>query len=102
MKTDDMIAKVRSRLGDKCGEQAIGLVAPRSSTDLDIWSDENEDGEFVFEKLCTYTKHVGLDDLDLAGDGVWGSVQRVVGRRGLSVWRIGRRCGEVGEKGVVK
>ena len=96
MNTEDMIAKVRSSIGDACGGQAVGLVAPRSSIDLDVWSERTADGDLAFEKLWTYTRHVGLDDLDIPADGLWGTVQRVLGRRGLTVWKIEKICGDAG------
>lgn len=37
-------------------------------------------------------KHLNLDDLDFGGDGVWPTLKRVVGRRGLAVWRVTRSC----------
>lgn len=98
MNTEAMIAKVKSRIGDSCGGQGVGLVAPNSSTDLDVWSDGDGDAGLVFDKLWSYTRHVGLDDLDIARDGVWGTVRRVVGRRGLTIWKIERRCGDEGSE----
>jgi len=44
------------------------------------------------EYLYTNRWHVGLDDLDWAEDGVWGTLERVVGRRGLSVYLVSEDC----------
>lgn len=91
-----MINRLEIGIGDGCHGPGVGLVAPRSSTGLDAWTEGAGDGALVFEQLWTYRRHVGLDDLDWGGDGVWQTLSRVVGRRGLTVWRVGRRCdGEV-------
>ncbi|RMZ80551.1 hypothetical protein DV737_g2917, partial [Chaetothyriales sp. CBS 132003] len=37
--------------------------------------------------LHVWRKHLNLDDLDVGGEGVWRTVQRVWGRRGLAVWK---------------
>lgn len=80
-----------------CGHSGLGLVAPVSSMELDAWKGERgEKGGFTLEELWRYGKHLNLDDLDVGGEGVWGTVKRVVGRRGLVVWRVGRRCAAEG------
>lgn len=90
-----IISRLDTRLRDGC-DQSVGLVAPRSSTELDYWTaggrTTEKVGELVFEQVWTYTAHVGLDDLDFPGEGVRGTFERVVGRRGLTVWRVRRRC----------
>ncbi|MCJ1466061.1 alpha 1,2 mannosyltransferase [Pseudocyphellaria aurata] len=87
-----MISRLEIGIGTGCGGSGVGLVAPRSSTGLDAWTDGAGDGALVFEELWTYRRHVGLDDLDWGGEGVWQTLSRVVGRRGLTVWKVGRRC----------
>lgn len=42
--------------------------------------------------LETYRKHINLDDMDFGDDGVVETLRRVVGRRGLGVWRVERGC----------
>jgi len=42
--------------------------------------------------LKTYSKHINLDDMDFGDDGVVPTLSRVVGRRGLGVWRVEREC----------
>ena len=91
-----MISRIRAGVdGEGCGGLGVGLVAPRSSMELDTWMQGEGDRDLVFEELWIYRRHVGLDDLDLVGDGVWDSVQRVFGRRGLTIWRVGKRCSSV-------
>ncbi|KAK3070824.1 alpha 1,2 mannosyltransferase, partial [Teratosphaeriaceae sp. CCFEE 6253] len=46
----------------------------------------------LLEHRYMYRRHVGLDDLDWAEDGVWGTLQKVVGGRGLSVYGISQEC----------
>ena len=41
-----------------------------------------------FTKRYIYRRHVNLDDLDFADDGVFGTFGRVFGRAGLGVWRV--------------
>lgn len=90
-----MFARLDTGLQDGC-HRSVGLVAPRSSTELDYWTTggktAEEGGGLVFEQVWTYTAHIGLDDLDFAGEGVWRTMERVIGRRGLTVWRVRRRC----------
>lgn len=45
--------------------------------------------------VFTYRKHLNLDDMDIGDDGVGATLERVVGRRGLGVWRVDRICGPV-------
>ena len=42
--------------------------------------------------LETYRKHINLDDIDFGDDGVLPTIRRVVGKRGLGVWRVEREC----------
>ncbi|KAK4992066.1 alpha 1,2 mannosyltransferase [Elasticomyces elasticus] len=71
------------------------LVAPLSVNFLDAYVGRfgaSEEPGLVLEEVWRYRNHVGLDDLDFAEDGVWTTLRRVVGRRGLGVWRVRRRC----------
>lgn len=42
--------------------------------------------------LNTFRRHLNLDDMDFGDDGVIPTLSRVVGRRGLGVWRVERVC----------
>lgn len=97
----------------------IVLVAPRSRDELHAWvsfggTDELGPGrgpnhsdkatitavlkqfpgvsEYSWRLIHEERRHIGLDDLDFADDGIWGTLQRVVGRRGLQAWRVRKRC----------
>ena len=43
-------------------------------------------------QVAQFRRHVNLDDMDFGDDGVWGTLARVVGRRGLGIWRVERIC----------
>jgi phosphatidylinositol glycan class Z len=47
-----------------------------------------------FTKRYIHHRHINLDDLDFADDGVFGTLGRVFGRAGLGVWRVRTDCGE--------
>ena len=57
------------------------------------------DRDIVLEEVWRWSRHLNLDDLDVAGEGVWGTVRRVVGRRGLVVRRVRRVCQDDGGGG---
>lgn len=63
------------------------LVAPLSAPSID-WLANG----LGAEKIWTYRRHINLDDLDIGEDGILGTLSRVVGRRGISVWKMGRAC----------
>ena len=86
---------VETALGSECNtNKSIGLVAPYSSLEIGPWIAESaKDQTFAFEEMWRYGRHLNLDDLDVGEEGVWGTLRRVVGRRGLIVWRVKRLCG---------
>ncbi|KZF22590.1 glycosyltransferase family 22 protein [Xylona heveae TC161] len=47
---------------------------------------------FRLTRVWLYRNHLNLDDLDFASDGIWPTLRRVVGRRGLAAWRVTREC----------
>ncbi|OAL30655.1 hypothetical protein AYO20_08617 [Fonsecaea nubica] len=51
--------------------------------------------QLTLTNLAVFRRHLNLDDLDFGDDGVWPTLERVVGRRGLGVWRVDRICGPV-------
>ena len=40
----------------------------------------------------SYAKHINLDDIDFGKEGIWGTLTRVVGRRGIGIWKVQRLC----------
>ena len=99
MPFEDMMSRVDAGVGG-CGEQgqALGLVAPASSTEFDPWTGGKWNlrarrvGSLRFEELWRYRRHLNLDDLDIGEEGIEGTLKRVVGRRGLVVWSVKRTC----------
>ncbi|KAK6367894.1 alpha 1,2 mannosyltransferase [Exophiala oligosperma] len=51
--------------------------------------------ELIMTNIFTYRPHVNLDDMDFGDDGLVPTLNRVVGRRGLGVWKVDRICGPV-------
>jgi phosphatidylinositol glycan class Z len=67
------------------------LIAPTSATFLDKYL-EKEKG-LKFHEVWRYRQHLNLDDLDFGDDGVWATLKRVIGRRGIAAWRVTKSCG---------
>lgn len=76
------------------------LIAPLSTPNLDSFlagSDANGTlypTELYMEEVWRYRMHLNLDDLDFADDGIWSTLKRVVGRRGIATWRVTKQCGK--------
>lgn len=68
------------------------LVAPLSASFLDKYLENDQD--LKFREVWRYQQHLNLDDLDFADDGVWPTLSRVIGKRGLAAWRVTRNCTE--------
>jgi len=67
------------------------LIAPLSATFLDDFL-ENASGLY-FQEVWRHKQHINLDDLEFGDDGLWPTIRRVVGRRGLAAWRVTKNCG---------
>ncbi|AEO69144.1 glycosyltransferase family 22 protein [Thermothielavioides terrestris NRRL 8126] len=68
------------------------LVAPLSATWLDPYLPNKGLDGLRFREVWRHQQHLNLDDLDFAEDGVWDTLSRVVGRRGLAIWRVTKSC----------
>ncbi len=68
------------------------LIAPRSAVWLDPYLDNKGLDGLRFREVWSYSRHLNLDDLDWAEDGLWNTLKRVVGRRGLVAWRVTKSC----------
>ncbi|KAK0732816.1 glycosyltransferase family 22 protein [Apiosordaria backusii] len=68
------------------------LIAPLSATWLDGYLENKGHDGLRFREVWRYRRHLNLDDLDFGEDGVWNTLERVVGRRGLGIWRVTRTC----------
>lgn len=79
------------------------LVAPLSATFLDTYMAAqagSQAGDLQFEKMWQYRTHLNLDDLDFGDDGVWPTLSRVIGRRGLGTWRVTKDCHSGSRRGT--
>ncbi|KAJ5216547.1 GPI mannosyltransferase 4 [Penicillium cinerascens] len=75
----------------------VFLVAPTSASFLDEYTSPSTPAtphtpNLQLYRLWTHRKHLNLDDLDFGDDGVFQTLSRVVGRRGLGVWSVRRAC----------
>ena len=88
----EMIKTVSS--GTTCNEGANKtlLVVPGSSSFLDSYLERDSNNDLTLQPVWEYRQHIGLDDLDFGDDGVWPTLQRVIGRRGLTVWDVKKNC----------
>lgn len=68
------------------------LMAPLSADWLDPYLQNKGLEGLRFREVWRNKYHLNLDDLDFAEDGVWKTLSRVVGRRGLASWRITKSC----------
>ncbi|OBT62094.1 hypothetical protein VE03_09022 [Pseudogymnoascus sp. 23342-1-I1] len=105
MPGDEMVERLRalatcsppsSSSSNKSDKEKTGtyLVAPLSARYLEeyIEGSNGTRGGLRFEEVWRYRMHLNLDDLDFGDDGVWPTLKRVVGRRGLATWRVSRDC----------
>lgn len=67
------------------------LIAPLSAIFLDTHITNKTSGLY-FQEAWRYRNHLNLDDLDFGDDGVWNTLRRVIGRRGLAAWRVTKDC----------
>ncbi|POR34850.1 GPI mannosyltransferase 4 [Tolypocladium paradoxum] len=68
------------------------LIAPASATWLDPYLSNKGLQGLRFREVWRYRKHLNLDDLDFGDDGIWNTLSRVIGRRGLVAWRVTKSC----------
>ncbi len=74
------------------GQVAKYLVAPRSAYFLKPYITPNKGEDVLLDEVWSYRRHLNLDDMDFGDDGFWKTMGRVVGDRGLVVWRVTRNC----------
>lgn len=82
-------------------DKDIVLVAPRSALFLDQFLTSrlsaNNSG-MQLQEIWNTSRHLNLDDMDFGDDGVLPTLQRVLGRRGLVVWKV--TCGSINPEAV--
>jgi phosphatidylinositol glycan class Z len=79
--------------------EGVYLVAPGSATFVDKYIRDTKSNstpprfhDLYLEERWRYDRHLNLDDLDFGDDGIWPTLKRVVGRRGLVLWEVMMRC----------
>ncbi|KAJ6446352.1 GPI mannosyltransferase 4 [Purpureocillium lavendulum] len=68
------------------------LIAPASAAWLDPYLPNKGLQGLRFREVWRYRKHLNLDDMDFGDDGIWNTLSRVIGRRGLVAWRVTKSC----------
>jgi GPI mannosyltransferase 4 len=68
------------------------LIAPMSAEWIDPYLSNKGLEGLRFREVWRYRQHLNLDDLDFGEDGVWKTLSRVIGRRGLVAWRVTKSC----------
>ncbi|KAH5645094.1 mannosyltransferase [Parastagonospora nodorum] len=99
MPREEMLEKVkavlppcRTRAPPQLGHGATYLITPRSANIQHSYRDNNTKEEITMYEVWGYRKHLNLDDMDFENDGVWGTLTRVVGNRGIVIWRVSKNC----------
>lgn len=88
-----MIEQLSAAAGCRGSDNTTLLVAPSSATFLDDYTlHGGPESTLVFDEVYKRRQHIGLDDLDFGDDGIWPTLQRVIGRRGLTVWSVTKEC----------
>ncbi len=68
------------------------LVAPLSAAWLDPYLPNKGLEGLRFRQVWQTRQHLNLDDMDFGDDGVWNTLARVIGRRGMGIWRVTKSC----------
>jgi phosphatidylinositol glycan class Z len=99
MPREEMLGKVaevlpacRTRHPPKADQGATYLIAPRSAQLQKLYPEPSTKDEITLDEVWSYRRHLNLDDMDFGNDGVWKTLGRVVGDRGLVVWRVTKNC----------
>lgn len=106
MKAEKMMAKITESL--PCDKSNFSnqakfkgdtyLVAPRSAYYLRQYAGPDKPQhleqykDISLEEIWSYRKHLNLDDMDFGDDGIGPTLSRVVGDRGLVIWKVKRDC----------
>jgi phosphatidylinositol glycan class Z len=84
----------------RLGDDSVTAYPPASDFSFTV-SFDNPPARLAMSNLATFRRHVNLDDMDFGGDGVVNTLRRVVGRRGLGVWKVDRICDAGEDDGFV-
>lgn len=101
MRGDLMVEEVSNSVACDVEDSSTLLIAPLSATFLDKFiagnSQPSDSTSIVLEEVWRYRNHVNLDDMDFGEDGVFGTVYRVFGRRGIGAWKVRKSCPSLGD-----
>ncbi|TFK19879.1 GPI mannosyltransferase 4 [Coprinopsis marcescibilis] len=91
---EDLIEAIESS-GLTCSSRPetkeVYIVAPLDATQLNpLVNDPTK--TWKLEKEWSNRLHIGLDYLDWAGDGVVGTIKKIINLRGMVVWKVNPRC----------
>ena len=92
LKELEALATCHSSSNKTIATEGTYLVAPLSASFLDNYVGKSGDSGLYFEEVWRYSRHLNLDDLDFGDDGVWPTLSRVIGKRGLATWRVTKNC----------
>lgn len=85
----DMLSTIAEQANSHANANKTLLVAPLNIPSLNHPSAQTGDyTNLAFSRQWIHRRHIGLDDLDFGDDGVWPTLERVTGRRGLGVWEV--------------
>ncbi|RKF78572.1 GPI mannosyltransferase 4 [Golovinomyces cichoracearum] len=73
-------------------KESTYLIAPLSAIFLDKYLYERKPEGLQFQEVWHFKKHLNLDDLNFVEDGFLKTLKRVLGRRGIAVWRVTKAC----------
>ncbi|KAH6918028.1 GPI mannosyltransferase 4 [Coprinopsis sp. MPI-PUGE-AT-0042] len=82
-----LVDTLHQAIGELETPKELYLVAPLSATALDPLTDNPGNG-WRLERVWATQRHLNLDDLDIGDDGLGPTIGRVIGRRGLAIWRV--------------
>lgn len=96
--TIDLMGLPKEQLEGRICHEGAGpsrlLVVPKSTTYLDQFqleldiSNNVKNDMFLTREMWSTRRHLNLDDVDFGDDGVIPTLKRVIGRRGLSIWKV--------------
>ncbi|KAI4723929.1 GPI mannosyltransferase 4 [Aureobasidium sp. EXF-10728] len=95
MRGDKLLEELKVKV-DCDAKSATLLLAPLSATFLDAYVTNNstttEVSDIALEEVWRYRNHLNLDDMDFGDDGVWPTLKRMIGRRGIGAWKVTKKC----------
>lgn len=96
MRGDLMVEEVSNSVPCDVEDSSTLLIAPLSATFLDKFiagnAQPSDSTSIALEEVWRYRNHVNLDDMDFGDDGVFSTLHRVFGRRGIGAWKVRKSC----------